>query len=941
MSTIDVLRPVSVRTTGSGTAVPSGTLSSVTSDNSDTTYIDFDLVNWGNFWNLRVGSHTPAAGYQRHRIRGRIRIRSDVGTLSEDIDVGRGTSPYISYSTVPVTSAFQEQASDWFQDSGYGLALAGALADLNIGGGWLKSATGGATKGRTAECYVDIDCRLQPTYSPEVRDNAGVNRAGGTVTDTNQPDLYFGSVGYDDLPPLDWTILVKSGSTTVYSQTGSGTPPSTVPVTTGLINGSYTAVFTARSTIRGADPFELSQTLSFSVDNDVPPPSPPLISVTEQDGGYLVSWADPGGQSWDNDYVVAEVWRDDCTGSQRIATVPDGLNGSYLDLAIPQLDPQVTAGDPDCEPSAEPCDITYRVRYWGYVSTSIVLPSNIPDDLILGWPSTAASLPAGWTRVTSLDGIYPMGSAGTGVPSATGGAATHLHTTPNNHRHTIGAHSHGLGGNVQSSNQNATSARYSGAGQAQANQPHVHARPSSVGSAGPFNSGPAQPGTQTASNLPATREVIWMRSDGARTEYPIGALGWATEVVSGWVADSDSAGRFLKGAAAAGNGGASSGSATHTHVVNQHIHTGISHDHSIGSTGLSTPVGVDAGSGGSTGATPRYLTRHTHPMEVVDASTNSLGTASAGNTSAVGVEPPHRRLSVLRNTGGGIQTRIIGLYTGDVASLDPILTLCNGGSGTPDMRSLFCRDTGSDSVNSTGGSTTHSHTTPQHDHPIAGHSHDTNTLQSTNTSYLAPTFGDLGDSPTVPHLHATANTDNVTASTATNSALDTDTVSHLPPYKEAHFVRLDGTISGGPLPVPELRVTDFASATVPAFTYDDDLDRLASLTDIIAVVTDRSHDYPRLVTDSTPLDGGLHTVSVTLAGEDLTLTIGVVGRDEINALEALLSSDWVYWSPIGGTPGWFAPAGWRVTAPAPDVKVVQITMTRQPWPATDAPEVFL
>jgi hypothetical protein len=169
----------------------------------------------------------------------------------------------------------------------------------------------------------------------------------------------------------------------------------------------------------------------------------------------------------------------------------------------------------------------------------------------------------------------------------------------------------------------------------------------------------------------------------------------------------------------------------------------------------------------------------------------------------------------------------------------------------------------------------------------------------------------------------------------------TSSVSHIPPYKEVHFVRLDGTISGGPLPVPELKISDYASTTVPAFTYDDGLDRLANFTDKMAVTTDRTHAFPRLVVDSIPLDGGLHSVATTLAGEDLTLVIAVVGLPAINRLEALLRADRVYYSPVGGTPGWFAPQGWKVSAPVKGTKVLTVTMARQPWPETPDPEDFL
>lgn len=936
MAITDVLRPASVLKAGAGTSVPSGTLAEVTSDNSDATYIDFNTVDYSDNWSLRVDSHTPAAGYGRHRIRGRIRARCDAGTMFEDIDLGRGTEDYIEYATVPLTTTFTEQSTPWFQNAEYGLATAGSLTDLNIGGGWVEADTGG-TEGRTAECYVDIDTRLRPQYSPEVQDNAGVDQSGGTITDTNQPVLFFGGVGYDGLPTLDWSITVKDATTaTVFSSSGTGTPPSEA-LSTGLDDGSYTAEFVVRSTIRGADPFEHAQTLSFDIENTVPPPSPPLVTVEEEFGGYRVSWSNPGGQAWDNNYVVAEVWRDDCTGSQRIATVADGLNGTYLDLAIPQLDPQPVMG-PDCEVSSEPCDITYRVRYLGYVSTFVELPDTIPADLILAWPGTAGTIPAGWTRVTALDDRYPRGANTTAAPSATGGTSSHDHTTPS-HAHVIGAHSHSVGGSTGTSNSSTTSARFNGASQPQADQPHSHTRPSATGTAAAINSSSTAAGTDSESNVPPTRTVIWIESDGSQASYPTGVLGWATESVSGWTDDADSSGRFLKGAVAAGNGGTNSGGATHTHGVDAHTHTGASHGHSLGATSLSNPASSqEAGFGSST---PRWLPRHTHPMTVSSASTGNLTSGSGGTTGSGTLEPPNRRLRVLRNTGGGTQTRIIGLYLGAVADLDPLLTLCDGNNGTPDMRTWFARDQGSDSVNSTGGSSTHTHSVPTHVHGISSHVHDTNVGVSGSGSFEAPSFGDLGPSPTTSHTHSSGNTAATTPTRTATGSGTSGSSSHLPPYREAHFVRLDGTITGGPLPVPELKVSDFASVTVPSFTHGDDLDRLSTFIERMAVVTDRSHAYPRLVADTTPLDGGLHSVSTTLAGEDMSLTIAVEGLPAINELEALLANDRVYWSPVGGTPGWFAPAGWGVRAPAPGVKVLTITMVRQDWPETPEPEEFL
>lgn len=928
MPTVDVLRPASIRDSGAGTAVPSGTLDSVTADDSDSTYISFDVADSGDTWNLRVDNHTPPTNHQRHRIRGRIRVSCDAGTCNERIGLGRGSNDVLEFVTVPVTSSFAEQVTDWYQSgSGFGMAELGEV-HYNIGGGTPTSASG-ATSLLTAECYVDVDCRQWPDYSPEVRDASGTDRSGGTVSDTTQPTLYFGGVDYDGLPDLDWSVSVGS-----FSSSGSGEPPSSVAVTDHLSDGSYTATFTVRSTIRGSAPFEHTQTIDFDVENIVPPPSPPNLTVVEEFGGYRVSWSDPGGREWDDDYVVAEVYRDDCTGSYRIATVPDALNGSYLDLAIPQLESPAS-----CEGDADPCDITYRVRYWGYVSSEVELPDTIPAELILGWPDTAASIPSGWARVTDLDDRYPLGASSAGTPSATGGSSTHSHTTSSHSHHTF-SHTHNTSGNTGTSNSSATTARYSGASKSTTTQPHDHARPSDTGpgtSAG--TSGTSSPNAGSEDNLPATRTVIWIDSDGLQTDYPVGALAWSSESVSGWTDDSDSSGRFLKGAPAAGDGGSNSGASTHTHAIDGHTHSGYSHTHSLGDTGLSNPTTPDGAQQGSDG-TPKWVPRHTHPLSTGSFSTGSLNSASGGTTGSTSLEPPNRRLRVLRNTGGGIQTRIIGLYLGDSAALDPVLTLCDGGSGTPDMRTWFARDNGSSSVNSTGGSSTHSHTTPDHSHTVGSHTHTISVATSNTTSYER-LISSLGNVPRDDHTHTGGDTGSTTPDIGDSGSGTTSTDSHVPPYREAHFVRVDGTVTGGSLPAPELLVSDFSSATVEAFTYGDDLDRLATATTKIAIATDRSYTLPRMVVDSTPLNGGSHTVATTEPGKDLTLSMAVEGVPEIDELESLLSEDRVYFSPLGGTPDWYAPGPWTVQAPVPGVKVIQVTMVAQSWPSTPEPEEYL
>lgn len=931
MAQIDVLRPISTRKTADAVAVPSGMLDEVTSDDDDGTWLSFPVSGSGmilgedNNWSLRLAPHTPPANHARHRIRGRIRVRCNAGTVNEDIDVGSGSTDYVNYGTVAVTSTFTEQSTSWFTDSGFGLATTGALSNLNIGGGWWASPDGGATIGETAECYVDIDCRQRPTYAPDVQDGAGNSQAGGTVTDVRRPTFVFGGVTYDGLPPLQWSIVCGP-----FTTGGSGTPPSSVTATVDLNNGSYVATFTVTSTIRGSDPYPTVQTIAFDVNVPIPVPPPPAnVTAVPQDGGVLVAWENPGGQPYDDDFVIAEVLRSDCDSEERrIAVVENGLTGSYLDMAVPTTNGNLACAD-------ESCQITYRIRYWGTISSIVKLPSTVPEGMIIGWPSTAASVPSGWNRVTALDGRYPRGSSAD-VSGATGGAASHSHTTPS-HSHTIGAHSHSVGGSTGTSNASTTSARFNGASQPQADQPHSHGRPGSTGSAGAFTSGSSAPGTSSANNMPPSRTVIWIESDGTPTTFPIGSLAFSVETIESWTNDADSSGRYLRGANTGADGGTSDGASTHTHTVNAHSHTGNTHSHSIGSTGLSNPLSsIEAGYGSST---PRWLPRHTHPMSVGSAATGSTSSSGGGTSSSANHEPPNKRINVIRNTAGGLQTRVIGLFRGDVADLPATLTRCSGVDGTPDMRGWFARDRASDSVNSTGGSSTHSHTTPTHGHTMGSHSHTTAVGVSTTGSFERPSFGDLGDSPTTGHTHSSGGTGGATPSVSTAGSGTTNTANHTPPYEDVHFVRLDG-VSTEPIEIPQIVTSEFAVITIDAPTVTSD--RLVGGTSgvIVEVCPDRSYDLPRLSARATQLDGGLPQVSTTEHGRHQLLNLPTRTPD-VPALEEVLGERRVWYAPLDGPSGWYAPSGWTVTRAQAGVRVVTVTLVREDPPTPTDPEDLL
>lgn len=938
---IDVLRPLSVRKAGAGAAVPSGNLAGVTSDNDDATYISFPLAGSGNNWSLRMEPHTPPTDHERHRIRGRMRLRTDAGTCSETIDLGRSGSDRMQGFQVPATAVMTEISTDWTSKPEFGLDIGPTISDFNLGGGYPAFAADGMTTLITSETYLDVDCRRMAAYTAEVRDAAGVSRNFGTVEDTTQPVFWFGTPDYDGLPALRWSIQLSNGGGNVWSADGFGVPPESVQIPFGLDDGVYTATFNVSSTIRDGEEFFSIQVPNFTVHNIVPAPSPPLLSVVREGDAYRLSWEYPGGQTWDDDQVVTEIWRDDCGGSFRIATVPDGLNGTYLDTNVPRLDGLIAPnGEGVCVVHSGDCDITYRVRYWGYVSTTVTLPTTVPVALVIAWPGQASLLPSGWIRVTDLDGYHPRGATTSATPVLTGGAVSHTHTTPS-HTHSIPAHRHLITGSSENSNVSTTTNRFEGADRAISNQPHNHTLPTNTSEAGASVSGAAAAGTDARNNDPASREVIWIRSDGSATQYPVGALAWSAQSVSGWTKDTLSAGRYLKGAAPGANGGATLGSSTHNHVVASHTHTGGFHDHADLTSGLSSAAATEASVGGGA-ATPRWIGRHTHNVNVVGSGVGTLAASFSGNTSTSNAEPPHRRLNVLRNTNGGLQTRIIGLYTGAIGSLPAGLTYCNGSNGTPDMRGQFARDIGSNSVNTTGGGATHGHTVPSHVHPGTTHGHVLAFAASEGVSYARDLTGSPGNVAQAAHIHDPGTTNATPLLPGPGGSGGTGVSANIPVYREAHFVRLDGTIDGGVLPTPQQRTTDYAEITVEALDIADDLDRLSALGQAsLAVASERSHAFPRLAIDSTPVNGGMHTISTSNTGEDVSLSLAALGRDQIDALEELLGQDRIYWAPVGGTPGWFAPGSWSVDAAAPDIKVVSITLVRQPWPPVADPASLL
>src|SRR5690349_2625958 len=124
--------------------------------------------------------------------------------------------------------------------------------------------------------------------------------------------------------------------------------------------------------------------------------------------------------------------------------------------------------------------------------------ANVPAGIIVGWPSTFASIPSGWTQESSLVSVFlksvPDGSTD---PGTTGGASTHSHTT-SSHTHSTTTHSHTYTGTSGATSLTG-SRRNTGAGSF-GSPGHTHSLPATVNSATPGTSGSATPNSDSQSN---------------------------------------------------------------------------------------------------------------------------------------------------------------------------------------------------------------------------------------------------------------------------------------------------------------------------------------------------------------------------------------------------------------------------------------------------------
>lgn len=362
MAVIDTLRPIGTYTAGTWTAVPSGTLHGVTSDDSDSTYA-LGPVASGQM-SLQVTSHTPPADHERHGLRARVRARSDGSTTR--ILSGGGRWPNGAAYTVSLSSTIQSYTNPWRTtlNSLTPLPGAGTVSDFYYSGNWSNDDAA-----RIYEAYIDIDCRHFPYFTADVLDADGDSISGGTATVSDQVTLRFGSVDYDDLPARTWYVEVRdSSSNVVFQDSGSGAAPASVLA--NLPNDTYTATFIVGSTIRTNDAFYApDQVITFDVLYIPPTVTPFEVTVTSTGGVVNLCWIKHPfvGVDFDPGSLVVDIRRTmECTGvtEDRATLVGDEwYEACWEDRFLPFSRTGVYCGEDD-----HVCCLTYEVRYRGTYS---------------------------------------------------------------------------------------------------------------------------------------------------------------------------------------------------------------------------------------------------------------------------------------------------------------------------------------------------------------------------------------------------------------------------------------------------------------------------------------------------------------------------------------------------------------------------------------------
>lgn len=428
----------------------------------------------------------------------------------------------------------------------------------------------------------------------------------------------------------------------------------------------------------------------------------------------------------------------------------------------------------------------------------------VPQDVILIWTGTNASIPTGWVRETALDGYFPKGTADATDPGTTGGSATHSHTSPE-HTHTMSSHTHT--GNTYQADTSGTWGKDADNSNGDAVQDsHTHSFTSDGPSGGDLHDAITY---QSCNSEPPHGKLIFIKPSQGLSPINAGIIALFDEatIPNGWHncdgADStpDFRNKYLKGAATSADADVTTsfGALTHTHTVD-HTHTDRGHTHS-GTTGDALRGGSYARRGHTGGSTCNAYW-HTHGFTLPSKTTSSG--SYTGTVTSETVEPAYKKLLAIQKlaTTGIAQKGIVGIWI-KALSLIPIgWFLCDGNHDTQDMRGMHVKIASTPAeIGDTGGANTHVHASSNsHTHSGASHNHDVPTMSQNSTQVVNPSGGGYKAIQS-NHLHNQPYDGLVNNSSTAfaETTIEADTSNNEPAYKTVAFIKFLFGAGGAPL----------------------------------------------------------------------------------------------------------------------------------------------
>lgn len=248
--------------------------------------------------------------------------------------------------------------------------------------------------------------------------------------------------------------------------------------------------------------------------------------------------------------------------------------------------------------------------------------------------------------------------------------------------------------------------------------------------------------------------------------------GTIASIPSGFSRDTDFYGKYLQHSATAGTNG---GSATHAHTADTHTHTQQSHTHTLTMSGTPDNTANPASVGSNMYATGD----HTHPDKEsaakVATNQNTVVTINAATA-----DPPYYEMILLKPSSAYelVPSGAIGFAENELDGF----YLCDGDNGTPDLDGLFLKIADDDDGGATGGSATHTHTSPAHTHTQDAHTHDTSDFGDASAMGFLVGSAVKGTIMNKIAAHHTARSISSVAAVNQSTAITVDAVANLPAY---------------------------------------------------------------------------------------------------------------------------------------------------------------